>query len=266
MNLNNPRPAGAGASLFLCLLLVPLGARSADSIESVEKAATEWVRTRAETTRLESDWASQRPLLESMSSALAERARAAEDKRDQLKAQTAKDRDEIEAAEAKNRELDTGLKATETRLNSLKEQLIRLRPSLPPRLSDALELAFRSLAGPDQGPSERMQATMTVLNRCVQFNRLVTCDEEVLTIDGESGPRSFEVVYWGLSHGYALDRTAMKVWLGSPGPKGWQWEPRPEAAHSVMELIAVCKDKAEPEFVPVPARLLHSSSAQANNK
>ncbi len=246
-------------------MLVPLGARGGDTVDSVEKAATEWVKTRAETTRLETDWESQRPLLESMANALTERAQSTEEKRDRLKAQTAKDRDEIETAQAKNQELSASLQAADGRLNTLKERLVQLRPSLPPRLSGALELAYRSLAAPDLGTSERMQATMTVLNRCVQFNRMITCDEEVLTIEGESGPRSFEVVYWGLSRGYALDRTAGKVWLGSPGTKGWQWEPRPEAARAVIELIAVCKDKAEPEFIPVPARLAHVSSLQASN-
>jgi len=265
MKSNMPRPASPRTSLLLSLLLVPFGARAADSIDSVEKAATEWVKTRAETTRLESDWASQRPLLESMAGALTERAQSTEEKRDHLKAQTAKDREEIEVAQAKNQELSVGLLAADARLAALKTQLVQLRPSLPPRLSDALELAYRSLTTPDLGTSERMQATMTVLNRCVQFNRLVTCDDEVLTIEGEPGPRSFEVVYWGLSHGYALDRTAKKVWLGSPGPKGWQWESHPEATPKVIELIAVCKDKAEPEFVPVPARLVHSTSSQANN-
>jgi len=260
-----PRYPHSRTSLILCLLLVPFGARGADPIESVEKAATEWVKTRAETTRLESDWASQRPLLESTVSAMTEHARTAEEKRDLLKAQTAKDRDEIEAAQVRNKETSEGLQVADARLKVLKDQLIQLRPSLPPRLSAALELAYRSLAATDLGPSDRMQATMTVLNRCVQFNRTVTCDDEVLSIEGEPGPRSFEVIYWGLSHGYALDRTAKRVWLGSPEPKGWQWEPHPEAAPRVIELIAVYKDKAEPEFIPVPARLAHSST-QANNQ
>jgi hypothetical protein len=260
-----PRPALSRTRLLLCLFLVPIQARCADSIESVEKATTEWVKTRSETARLESEWTSQRPLLESTVSALTERAKATEERRDLLKAQTAKDRDETEAALARNQEANAGLQVADTRLRALRDQLTQLRPSLPPRLSAALELAYRTLATPDLGPSERMQATMTVLNRCVQFNRMVTCDEEVLTIEGESGPRSFEVIYWGLSHGYALDRTAGRVWLGYPGPKAWQWEPHAEAVSRVTELIAVYKDKAEPQFVPVPAKLAHFSTP-ANNQ
>jgi hypothetical protein len=105
-----------------------------------------------------------------------------------------------------------------------------------------------------------MQMVMTILNRCAQFNRTVTCDEEVLTIAGEPGSKSLAVIYWGLSHGYALDRAAGKAWLGAPGPGGWQWTPAPEAARQVAALIAVHNDKAEPEFVAVPAQLAHPST------
>jgi hypothetical protein len=244
--------------------LFPLRVFAADSIESVEKAATEWVKTRTETARLQSDWASQQELLASTVSALTERAQTIEEKRDNLKAKTAKDRDEIETARSKNQAMTEEIQAAEAHMKELRDQLVRLRPSLPPRLSEALQLPYRSLAAPDLTPSERMQATMTVLNRCIQFNRVITCSDEVLSIDGEPGAKSYEVIYWGLSHAYALDRAAGKVWLGSPGPKGWQWEAHAEAAPQVISLVAVFKDKAEPEFAPVPARLAHSFSQSAN--
>ena len=139
----------------------------------------------------------------------------------------------------------------------MKDKLIRLRPSLPPRLSESLELPYRSLTGSELALGDRMQLTMTVLNRCLQFNRIVSQGEEVLAIAGEAGPKSLEVIYWGLSHGYALDRAAGKAWLGSPGPQGWHWETRPEAARAVAELIAVYSGKADPGFAAVPAQLGH---------
>jgi vacuolar-type H+-ATPase subunit I/STV1 len=244
--------------------LLPFRILAADSVESVEKAATEWVKTRTETARLKSEWASQQDLLQSTVNALNERAQTLEEKRDALKAKTAKDRDEIDAARNKNQTAATEIRAAADHMNELRDRLIQLRPSLPPRLSEALELAYRSLASTDLGPSERMQATMTVLNRCVQFNRTITNSDDVLTIEGESGAKSYETIYWGLSHGYALDRAAGKVWLGSPGPKGWSWEPHPEAFRQVVDLLAVFKDKAEPGFTPVPAKLAHASSASTN--
>jgi hypothetical protein len=248
----------------LCVVLLPIRVFAADSIESVEKAATEWVKTRTETARLSGDWASQQELLESTVNALKERAQSLEEKRDALKAKTAKDREEIETAQERNQTAAAGMRAADAHLNELRTRVVQLRPSLPPRLSEALELAYRSLAATDQGPSERMQATMTVLNRCVQFNRTITSGDEILSIEGESGAKSYETIYWGLSHGYALDRAAGKAWLGSPGPKGWRWEAHAEATREVVGLIAVFKDKAEPGFTPVPAKLAHSASPSTN--
>jgi len=252
--------------LLVPSLLLPTLLRAApDPIETVEKAATDWVKTREETVRLESDWATQRELVESTITALQERAARLEDNRDNLKAKTAKDRGELEAMQARNQAAADGLQTVEARLKVMSEKLIQLRPSLPPRLSEALEMSYRSLASPDLGLAERGQLTLTMLNRCAQFNRTVTCGEEVLTIEGEGGAKSLEVIYWGLSHGYALDRMDGKAWFGSPGPQGWRWEACPNAARQVTELIAIYNDKAEPVFVTVPARL-GRAPAQIPNK
>jgi hypothetical protein len=251
--------------LSLSLLLVP-AARAAgpDSVETVEKAATEWVKTRAETVRLETEWTSQCDLLKSMVQALTARAQTLEDKRDNLRARTAGDRDELAALAAKNQAEDKELQSAASRLKGLDERLEALRPMLPPRLSAALDLPYRSLAKPDLDPGERMQLTMTVLNRCVQFNHVVTCGEEVLDIPGEGGPRALQTIYWGLSHAYALDVVGAKAWYGSPGAQGWQWNACPEAAKQVARLIAIHNDKFEPDFVAVPIRLGHLSAAAAN--
>jgi hypothetical protein len=226
-----------------------------ETIESVEKAASEWVKTRTETVRLESEWASQRGLLESTVKAFQERATTLEEKREQAMAKTADERAELATFNEKKQVAAAELAAVETRLNAIGGDLLRLRPKLPPRLSDALEMSFRSLSGSTLSPGERMQVTMTVLNRCAQFNAAVTCGDEVLVLDGEPAPKSVEAIYWGLSHGYALDRTTNKAWLGSPGPEKWRWEPLPEAGDKIARLIAIYNDKADPELIAVPAHL-----------
>ena len=169
-----PRSRASLLCWILAPALLPLRVPAADSIESVEKAATEWVKVRAETTRIQSDWASQQELLGSTVKALVERAQSLEAKRDSLRAKTAKDREEIEVARNRNQATAAEIQLAETHVTDLRERLIRLRPSLPPRLSAALELPYRSLAATDAGFSEHMQATMTILNRCVQFNRIIT--------------------------------------------------------------------------------------------
>jgi hypothetical protein len=232
-----------------------------DTIQTVEKSASEWVKTRAETVRLESEWASDQVLLKLTINALKERAQLLEERQEELKAKTAEERAELETLAAKRKIGADELDVAGQRLTSLTAELLRLRPTLPPRLSDALEMSFRSLAGTELGAGERMQLAMTVLNRCAQFNRTINHGAEVLTLDGESGAKSLEVIYWGLSHGYALDPTGGKAWYGSPGAERWEWEPRPDAAAQIAELIAIHSDKADPDFVTVPAHVKKTFAA-----
>jgi hypothetical protein len=228
-----------------------------DPVEEVGKAATEWVKTRMETARLETEWSTQRQLLESMVGGLTERAQTLEAKRDYVQAKTAKDREELAAFDAANKAAIADLQVTEEKLKAMSDRLKQLRPALPPRLSAALEMPFRSLSADGLNASERMQLCMTVLNRCTQFNRSITCEEEILDLGDGKAPRLLEVVYWGLGYGYALDRASDAAWLGSPGPQGWRWESRPDAAKPVARLIAIYHEKSDPDFVTVPARVVH---------
>jgi hypothetical protein len=253
-----PHPASplrphCGLLLISCLVAVPLFA--ADPIKEVGQTASDWVKTRAETVRIESAWVQDREFLTSTLGALKERAARLQDKRDHLLAVTADERAEQAALNAKVAEAREKLRETETRLQTLTGQVVQLRPMLPPRLSESLEMAYRSLAAKEASPGERMQWVMTILNRCAQFNLGITQGDEVLTLAGEPGAKSVEVIYWGLGQGYALDRAAGKAWRGAPGAASWQWEPLNGAAPAVAELMAIRHDEAAPRLVSLPAQL-----------
>ncbi len=255
MRAHAPFPRWACGFLLLGWAAPSPVLRAADPIAEVGKTAAEWVKTRAETVRLEKDWEQDRVLLDSTLIALKERAARLQEKRDHLLAATADERAEQASLNAKLTEAKQSLQSTEQRLLALTDQVLRLRPRLPPRLAEALELSYRSLAGKELSPGERMQLVITVLNRCAQFNLDITHGEEVLALPGEPAAKSVEVIYWGLSHGYALDRAAAKAWLGAPGPEGWRWEPLADAAPAVAELLAVRRDEADPRLIRVPAKL-----------
>jgi hypothetical protein len=236
------------------------GPTVAEPIESIEKLAIEWAKARTERVKLESEWATERELIEPTMAALRERATTAEEKRDSLRAKTAREREELGTAETANAAVAAEMKAASARLQSLTSKLIALRPALPPRLSAALELPFKSITSSDLPVGDRMQLTMTVLNRCIQFNRAITCGEEAVTVDGEATPLVLEVIYWGLSHGYALDRAGGRVWFGSPAQNTWRWERRSEPAVTVARLIDIYNGKSDPAFVSAPAHLEHSDA------
>ncbi len=250
MNVFSPQRLLAVA-IALCAFVAH--ATPADPVDTLAKLSLEGGKIRAETARLETDWANQRELLNSTVKAFEERAHELAAKRDLLKAKTAKDRSELEEQEVENRRMAVDLKKLEDQLRTLSDRLATLRRRFPPRLSQALELPLQSLANPNLPAGERMAHTMTVINRCVQFNRCITFGEEIVTAPGEPKPKLLQTVYWGLSHGYAYDKTARKAWFGAPGPDGWQWTACNESESAIRELIASFDEKAEPHYVPVPA-------------
>lgn len=239
------------------LLLVPLLAaarlRAQDALASADKAAHDWLALRTEAVRLDTEWRTQREVLASLAAGLEERAKLAEEKRDQAKAQHSQELQDLAAVQAKNRAAAEDLQAAQARLEALSRRLLALRPKLPPRLSDALDLSYRTLASGGVPPAKRMEVAMSVLNRCGEFDRLVSVSEDLLTLEGEAPNKYFETIYWGLSRGYALDRASRRAWLGTAGPDGWRWEPKPEAYDAVVRLIGIAQDKGEPDWIAVPA-------------
>jgi Protein of unknown function (DUF3450) len=255
-------------SLGLWTALLALMAPSvcaADPLKDADDSAGLYIRLQVEEARLNTEWGQQRGLLESLVRADEERAASLEASRDAINAKTAGSREELDGLRVKMQAASDDSKVLEARLNALCAKLLALRPSLPPRLSEALDVSFRTLAGTGAPLGDRMQVAMGVLNRCAQFNRMVTVGEDVLSLDGEPPEKSLEVIYWGLSHGYAVDRAARKAWLGSPGPTGWQWEAKPEVFDGAAMLIDIAHDKADPAYVSMPAAVARSLPAAHGN-
>lgn len=238
------------------------GARAAedavDPLQAVQQTVGDWAKLRAETVRIESDWEWQRSLMVSTLGALKDRIGQLELRRDELRAKTATERREVEALGERRQAYATAGRDAEAQLRALDEQLVRLRPALPPRLAAALELSYRSLAAPALPLGERMQHTMTILNRCQHFNGTIVWGEELIAPPGGQ-PTLMEVAYWGLAQGYALDRTAGRAYCGAPAEGRWQWNAAPELAAAVGRLLAVAQDKCEPEFVQLPVRIDESA-------
>ena len=237
----------------MAVVCVEIPAQDASGLEAVESVATEWARIRSETVREESDWRWQKDFLESTLAALMDRARILEDKRDYLEAASARLRRNFVDQDDRNEEAEAFFERARERRESLGRELTRLRPMLPPRLSAALEYTYLSLEDTSLGLSERIQAAATIFNRCSQFNNAITYSEEMATMAPEEKPQFVSVLYWGLSHGYALDSATGLSYLGRPGEAGWGWEPRPEIAAAVAQLMAVYHDEMAPSFVEVPA-------------
>lgn len=244
------------------MLFIGAGCFAADTsletpLDRAKRSALEWVQLRDEAARLDSDWRSQQSLTAATVDALEARAHDLEQKRDDLKAQAEPDEKQLKSIGARIGDATKTLDESDARIRAVDGRLEQLRPSLPPRLSDSLDYAFKTLEKPNASAGERMQWTMTILGRCAAFDRGLAFAQEAVTIPGESNRRILEVIYWGLSRGYALDRPARRAWTGMPGPSGWQWQEHSEAAAAVANLIDVYNDKAPPSYSAVPVTVAH---------
>ena len=252
------RPRLTVGALIFCSILGPLIVpASADTpLNDVQAAASQWAKLRAETSRLEKDWDSEKEILRASTTGLSGQADQLAAERDTLTAQTAAGRAEIEALTAANLTTAQRIEAAGQRISELARHLIALRPALPPRLSAALELPFRSLASPDLAPAERMRHTMAILNRCNQFNQTFVLSEEILPVTPGGEPRLLEVIYWGLAQGCALDRSGNEAFVGRAVNGVWTWEPHPDLTAEIAELIDIHQDKEAPVFVTIPAQIM----------
>jgi len=245
--------------LVFWLLAIAVPLQAAD-VEAVQKAAIEWARIRGETTRLESDWQWQKQILAATNAVLVDRVHKLEARRDELKAKTSGDMTELGELAAKNADGAAALTAADNSLKATTKQVIDLRRQLPPRLSAALELPYRSLANPQLTTGERMLYLTTILNRCAQFNKSIAYGDEAIALPGESERKLLNVIYWGLGQGYALDRITGNAYVGRPGPNGWTWQPDAAAAKPLSQVIAINQEKADPAFVVLPLVLAHPAS------
>lgn len=245
--LNSARTAAA-----LCAVSCVLNA--ADPLETVQKSALELSRLQAEKVRLQSEWSWQRELMQSSLASLQEHLRQTEAQRVEVAKRVVSQEQGWRDVDASNVSGRKALDELSARIKIMSARLRDIRPWLPPRLSQALELPFRTLGDDSLPPGERLQCLLVMLNRCTQFNHGITFSEEIVTAEDGSS-RLMEVLYWGLSHAYAFDRAKGHAYTGYPGAQGWEWQALPDAARHVEQLISTYQDKADPELIELPGQI-----------
>ncbi len=240
--------------LFLLLFQIQT-AYPVDSLESVQETARKWIDLRLESSELESDWAWQKGLMESMRDTLLYRIEQSEQEKTLIIAQNVSRNAEAEQARERIAELEKELATLELHNEALIGKLQSLRDFLPPRLSDSLDLAYTSIADPDLSTGEKLQLLVTILNRCMQFNNRITYSEEIFNTDTGTQKHVVQVLYWGLSHAYALNRETSETYLGKPTERGWHWTPIAGMSPEIIRLIDVFKEAIDPELVSVPVQV-----------
>ena len=247
----NPSPPLLG--WLLPLFVIPLA--GATPLDDVQTAATTWANLRSEMTRLETDWTAEKQVLTASIAGLNQRAEQMALAHEVLFAGPVYDRRELEELHTQNDAISANLNLADARMADVAQKLIALRPALPPRLSTALDLPYRSLAAADLPAGERAQHVMTILNRCNQFNQAFVLAEEIIPTSPGADPQLLEIIYLGLAQACAIDRAANQAYVGRPMDGRWTWTHEPDLAGEIATMIAIYQDRAEPTFVTVPMQV-----------
>ena len=245
------RLARSKPSVGLLTSLTLFSSLSATPLKDVQTAATTWANLRSELVRLETEWAGEKKVISASVTGLTQRAEQMDLAFEALESETSRERRELDELRQENETTTAGLAEANTRMAAVASRLLALRSALPPRLSTALELPFKSLASPDIAAGERAQHVMTVLNRCNQFNQAFVLAEEIIPTSPGAEPQLLETIYLGLAQGCGIDRAANKAYIGRPVNGTWTWTHEPDLA----AVIAIYQDRAEPTFVTMPVQV-----------
>jgi septal ring factor EnvC (AmiA/AmiB activator) len=247
--------------LSFCVAFLPVGQSLAEGELSVGEARDhlqKWVETRQLTSQLQTDWRSEKEMLEStvdlfnkeLSDLTAQLEKADTDTSQVGKERTAleAERAELEAAEARVGEWATQLEA----------RVRELAKAFPPPLSDKLDaLLVRMPVDPANtrlNPIERMQTLVGILNEVDKFNSSIAVESEL-----QKRPSGEEIqvktLYVGLGQAYFVDQTGDFAGIGVPSAEGWEWKEAPELANEILHAIAVYENVQPPSFDNLPMTL-----------
>jgi hypothetical protein len=143
-------------------------------------------------------------------------------------------------------------------LETLEQRTGDLMKRLPKPIQDHVKLLSQRLPEDPKetklSVSERFQNVVGILNEVDKFNRDITMNTEVRTLDDG---RSVEVtaLYIGIAQGYyaSADRTIAGV--GSVTEQGWAWEEANQSATQIADAIAILKNEKVASFVHLPVEI-----------
>ena len=140
---------------------------------------------------------------------------------------------------------------------------------IPPSLAENTEKAFGRIPDASRPPdtmsvSRRLQVVVALYAQIEAMQHSVHVTRELLPL-GDGARRECEVIYLGLTRGFAVTADERWAGIGEPGPDGWVWNARPGIASSVRRAIRVFQRQGPAEMVPLPLSVDIAQGPSAGN-
>lgn len=244
--------------LCICIALLPVVsafAQSEASIDGIRANLEQWVQTRQLTSRLQSDWRSEKEMLEQTAALYGKELSDLNErlaKADTSTSQVGKERADLEAEKEEIAEANVRVAEWATQCE---EGIRRLAPAFPHPLASKLEPLLQRL--PDDPSAtrmravERMQNLVGILNEVDKFNGSIVVESELQT--RPSGEEiQVKTLYVGLGQAYYVDTTGDFSGVGMATLSGWKWKEQAGLGPAILRAIAVYENTHPPAFVGLP--------------
>ncbi|NCC52599.1 MAG: DUF3450 family protein [Spartobacteria bacterium] len=144
-------------------------------------------------------------------------------------------------------------------LDRAEAELRAWHAQIPDPLGEELADAFRALprtqAEADKMPlTRRARAIAALYARIESLQNTVHVTQQMLETAGGTR-RQVEVLYIGLSRGFAVTPDNAWAAVGVPGDNGWAWTPAHEAAPAIRAAIAIANRQQTARMVTLPMQV-----------
>ena len=225
------------------------------SVETLENLIFQWVKLRKEITLEKERWREQKIHLKREKELLMKEKKILTEEIVKLKKE--KERREKERRDLVQKKEDLG-RQIEDCLPSLKEAekfLKRWKIVLPPFLLTSLRKPLLQISSPEEESfSRRLQRVLTLLGEIERISSEIHYGKQIL-ITPDNKKREMEVIYLGLSQGFAVSSDNKLGGIGRIKDGKWLWEWEEGLAPRIREAIKYYKKEKLPHLVELPLKV-----------
>ena len=244
---------------FIGLLLsvtLSLGFEKPD-LSTLEGLVEQWVELRSLIAAEQQDWHRQDQQWQREIALLQEEERWLDDKIAQATQFKAAKESRTSEQLSQKAKLEAALSSLGDIINRATAELTELLPSIPESLqSPDFVRMLNALNSPHSEPlpARQLQQLVSVLTEIELLQNRTHTTHELLDF-GPDMRREMDVVYIGLSQGYAVSPDNAIAATGTPSHGGWKWNVTPEIALDVRKLVRIQNTEQPPELVTVPIEI-----------
>lgn len=231
-----------------------------DRLELSKELLDKYYETQRLLAKEKADWKLGKEIMETRIAMIEATIKETGENTEKLQGEVTESDKKRDAMRKEDAELEKVAEAQKVGVAKLEERLHKLWPLMPEYLQSKVGGQYDRLPKPGakedeikSSVSERYLNVLIVLTEVNKFHTDIHIFNERRKLK-DGSEMEVETIYFGLAAAYfaAGEGETAVAGMGLPGPKGWEWEEKPEIAPLVKSVIAMNKGGELAEFVNIP--------------